>query len=162
MVFGAEPLASIDRASFSMSRCVTLRVRNAQRLVAGGFGRPADVICGGGSRRPGIGNARAAAILLARHGARVAALDAEPAWRNRGRGRAHAFRADLTSRWPRWRTRSPGSSALSLRGSIRMPAMPVTALLIGVRDSQDHRLIERVPDKLQADGKPVLVGAAGQ
>jgi hypothetical protein len=43
-----------------------------------------------------------------------------------------------------------------------MPAMPVTALLIGVRDSQDQRLIERVPDKLQADGQPVLVGAARQ
>jgi hypothetical protein len=54
------------------------------------------------------------------------------------------------------------SSPLSSRGSVRMPAMPVTALLIGVRDSQDHRLIERVPDKLQADGQPVLVGAARQ
>jgi len=38
------------------------------------------IVTGAGSRADGIGNGRAAAILLARHGAKVALLDAVPAW----------------------------------------------------------------------------------
>jgi NAD(P)-dependent dehydrogenase (short-subunit alcohol dehydrogenase family) len=38
------------------------------------------IVTGAGSRAQGIGNGRAAAILLARHGARVGLLDAVPAW----------------------------------------------------------------------------------
>ncbi len=38
------------------------------------------LVTGAGSRAEGIGNGRAAAILLARAGARVALLDATPAW----------------------------------------------------------------------------------
>ena len=38
------------------------------------------IVTGAGSRAEGIGNGRAAAILLARHGARVALVDAVPAW----------------------------------------------------------------------------------
>ena len=38
------------------------------------------LVTGAGSRAAGIGNGRAAAILLARAGARVALLDATPAW----------------------------------------------------------------------------------
>jgi NAD(P)-dependent dehydrogenase (short-subunit alcohol dehydrogenase family) len=38
------------------------------------------IVTGAGSRGDGIGNGRAAAVLLARHGARVALVDAMPAW----------------------------------------------------------------------------------
>jgi NAD(P)-dependent dehydrogenase (short-subunit alcohol dehydrogenase family) len=38
------------------------------------------IVTGAGSRGDGIGNGRAAAVLLARHGARVALLDTEKAW----------------------------------------------------------------------------------
>ena len=38
------------------------------------------IVTGAGSRGEGIGNGRAAAILLAREGAKVALLDATPAW----------------------------------------------------------------------------------
>lgn len=38
------------------------------------------IVTGAGSRSEGIGNGRAAAILLARHGAKVALLDAVPEW----------------------------------------------------------------------------------
>jgi NAD(P)-dependent dehydrogenase (short-subunit alcohol dehydrogenase family) len=47
----------------------------AKRLVG-----KAAVVTGAGSRAEGIGNGRAAAILLARHGARVALLDAMRGW----------------------------------------------------------------------------------
>lgn len=49
-------------------------------LGAGLLGGQTAVVAGGGSRGDGIGNGRAAAILLARHGARVGVLDAELAW----------------------------------------------------------------------------------
>lgn len=61
------------------------------------------VVAGGGSRGGGIGNGRAAAILLARAGARVAVLDAERAWAaatveliDGEGGTANAYRADVT------------------------------------------------------------------
>lgn len=38
------------------------------------------IVTGAGSRAEGIGNGRAASILLARHGARVALIDAVKAW----------------------------------------------------------------------------------
>jgi NAD(P)-dependent dehydrogenase (short-subunit alcohol dehydrogenase family) len=38
------------------------------------------IVTGAGSRGDGIGNGRAAAVLLARHGARVALIDAVPEW----------------------------------------------------------------------------------
>ncbi|NYT35926.1 SDR family oxidoreductase [Allopusillimonas soli] len=38
------------------------------------------IVTGAGSRSDGIGNGRASAILLARHGARVALIDSTPAW----------------------------------------------------------------------------------
>jgi NAD(P)-dependent dehydrogenase (short-subunit alcohol dehydrogenase family) len=61
------------------------------------------VVAGGGSRGDGVGNGRAAAVLLARAGARVAVWDAEPAWaaatvdliRDEG-GTATAYGVDVT------------------------------------------------------------------
>jgi NAD(P)-dependent dehydrogenase (short-subunit alcohol dehydrogenase family) len=50
-------------------------VPGAMRLA----GRVA-IVTGAGSRADGIGNGRATAILLARHGARVALIDAMPDW----------------------------------------------------------------------------------
>ncbi|MBU6270621.1 MAG: glucose 1-dehydrogenase [Betaproteobacteria bacterium] len=41
------------------------------------------IVTGAGSREDGIGNGRAAAILMARHGARVALIDAVPQWAER-------------------------------------------------------------------------------
>ncbi|HEX5504618.1 MAG TPA: SDR family oxidoreductase [Thermomicrobiales bacterium] len=49
------------------------------------------LVTGAGSRADGIGNGRAAAILLARAGARVALLDATPAW---AEATAHLIRAE--------------------------------------------------------------------
>jgi NAD(P)-dependent dehydrogenase (short-subunit alcohol dehydrogenase family) len=61
------------------------------------------VVAGGGSRGDGIGNGRAAAILLARHGACVGVFDAEPAWAqatidliHAEGGRAVGFGVDVT------------------------------------------------------------------
>src|SRR4051812_15412996 len=48
--------------------------------MAAQFGGRVVVVSGAGSRGPGIGNGRAAAILLARAGARVALLDRERDW----------------------------------------------------------------------------------
>jgi NAD(P)-dependent dehydrogenase (short-subunit alcohol dehydrogenase family) len=44
------------------------------------------IVTGGGSRGPGIGNGRAAAILFAREGARVAVVDRVPEWAEHTRG----------------------------------------------------------------------------
>ncbi|HVB69106.1 MAG TPA: oxidoreductase, partial [Acetobacteraceae bacterium] len=38
------------------------------------------IVTGAGSRADGIGNGRATAILLARHGAKVALVDQNPEW----------------------------------------------------------------------------------
>ena len=57
--------------------------RGEERVVAGRDDRldgKVVLVTGAGSRAEGIGNGRAAAILLARAGARVALLDATPAW----------------------------------------------------------------------------------
>jgi NAD(P)-dependent dehydrogenase (short-subunit alcohol dehydrogenase family) len=48
------------------------------------------IVTGAGSRAEGIGNGRAAAILLARHGARVALLDAMRGWAEATRGMIEA------------------------------------------------------------------------
>ncbi len=76
--------------------------RFARAPTAGIYGRAA-MVTGGGSRGTGIGNGRAAAILLARHGAHVAVLDNNAAWADltvdmiRGEGgEAIAIAADVT------------------------------------------------------------------
>jgi NAD(P)-dependent dehydrogenase (short-subunit alcohol dehydrogenase family) len=61
------------------------------------------IVTGGGSRGPGIGNGRAAAILFAREGARVALVDRVAAWAERTAsliaeegGQALVLEADVT------------------------------------------------------------------
>ncbi len=61
------------------------------------------VVTGAGSRADGIGNGRAAAILLARHGARVTLIDAVPDWADKTRamiaaegGESQVLEADVT------------------------------------------------------------------
>ena len=61
------------------------------------------VVTGAGSRADGIGNGRAAAILMARHGARVALIDAVPEWAEKTRamiadegGESLVIEADVT------------------------------------------------------------------
>lgn len=49
-------------------------------LPAGGLAERVAIVTGAGSRADGIGNGRAAAILLARAGARVALIDAVAEW----------------------------------------------------------------------------------
>jgi NAD(P)-dependent dehydrogenase (short-subunit alcohol dehydrogenase family) len=48
--------------------------------VGRGLDGKVAIVTGAGSRGDGIGNGRAAAILLAREGARVGLLDAVPEW----------------------------------------------------------------------------------
>jgi NAD(P)-dependent dehydrogenase (short-subunit alcohol dehydrogenase family) len=48
--------------------------------AAGRMAGKVAIVTGAGSRMEGIGNGRASAILLARHGARVLLVDAEPDW----------------------------------------------------------------------------------
>jgi NAD(P)-dependent dehydrogenase (short-subunit alcohol dehydrogenase family) len=62
------------------------------------------IVTGAGSRAEGIGNGRAAAILLARHGARVALVDAVGEWAQRTarmigdeQGECMVLEADVTS-----------------------------------------------------------------
>ncbi len=61
------------------------------------------IVTGAGSRGEGIGNGRATAVLLARHGARVTVLDQEEAWAERTAemirgesGECQVMRADVT------------------------------------------------------------------
>src|SRR5260370_40257197 len=61
------------------------------------------IVTGAGSRADGIGNGRAAAVLLARHGARVALVDAIRGWAEdtarmiaAERGEAEVLEADVT------------------------------------------------------------------
>src|SRR5579859_3088134 len=61
------------------------------------------IVTGGGSRGPGIGNGRAAAILFAREGARVAVVDREREWAAQTQrtiqdegGEAFVLEADVT------------------------------------------------------------------
>jgi NAD(P)-dependent dehydrogenase (short-subunit alcohol dehydrogenase family) len=61
------------------------------------------IVTGGGSRGPGIGNGRAAAILFAREGARVAVVDRVPEWAEHTRwmiaeegGEAFVIQAEVT------------------------------------------------------------------
>ena len=61
------------------------------------------IVTGAGSRADGIGNGRATAILLARHGARVALIDAVPEWAEQTRlmiekegGQSRVVNADET------------------------------------------------------------------
>ena len=61
------------------------------------------IVTGGGSRGPGIGNGRAAAILFAREGARVAVVDRVAEWAEQTRamiaeehGEAFVIQADVT------------------------------------------------------------------
>ena len=56
----------------------------SERITRGLAGKVA-IVTGAGSRAEGIGNGRAAAILLASEGARVLLLDANPAWAERTR-----------------------------------------------------------------------------
>jgi NAD(P)-dependent dehydrogenase (short-subunit alcohol dehydrogenase family) len=54
-----------------------------ETLMAGGDGRLADkvaIVTGAGSRADGIGNGRATAVLLARHGAKVTLVDQNQDW----------------------------------------------------------------------------------
>lgn len=53
--------------------------------AAGGLAGKVAIVTGAGSRDDGIGNGRAASILLARRGARVALLDENLAWAERTR-----------------------------------------------------------------------------
>ena len=53
--------------------------------AAGGLAGKVAIVTGAGSRDDGIGNGRAASILLARRGARVALLDENVAWAERTR-----------------------------------------------------------------------------
>lgn len=48
--------------------------------IVSGLGGRVAIVTGAGSRAEGIGNGRAAAILLAREGAKVALVDANPDW----------------------------------------------------------------------------------
>lgn len=54
-------------------------------LDAGSLAERVAIVTGAGSRGAGIGNGRAAAILLARRGARVLLVDREPQWAERTR-----------------------------------------------------------------------------
>src|SRR5579883_801715 len=61
------------------------------------------IVSGAGSRAEGIGNGRAASILLARHGARVALIDAVKPWAEatagmiaKDQGQAMVVEADVT------------------------------------------------------------------
>lgn len=64
------------------------------------------IVTGAGSRAEGLGNGRAAAILLARHGARVALIDAVPEW------------AAQTGRM----IEDEGGTAMVLHADVTMPA----------------------------------------
>lgn len=73
------------------------------RNSAGRLAGMVAIVTGGGSRGPGIGNGRAAAILFARAGARVALVDQVAEWSEQTRqmiadegGDAFAIQADVT------------------------------------------------------------------
>jgi len=51
--------------------------------ISSGLGGRVAIVTGAGSRAEGIGNGRAAAILLAEQGVKVALVDANPAWAGR-------------------------------------------------------------------------------
>lgn len=74
----------------------------SERIERDLYGKVA-IVTGAGSRAEGIGNGRAASLLLAAEGARVLLLDANPAWAERTRemiaaegGEARVFKADAT------------------------------------------------------------------
>src|SRR5579859_7301895 len=87
-------------------RCSRWRGREEGVMVAGDGKRLAGrvaIVTGAGSRAEGIGNGRAAAILLAREGAKVALVDANPDWAERTRdmigdegGDCTVIQADVT------------------------------------------------------------------
>ncbi|GAC1317581.1 MAG: SDR family oxidoreductase [Chloroflexota bacterium] len=73
------------------------------RKTAGRLDGMVAIVTGGGSRGPGIGNGRAAAILFAREGARVALVDMVEEWSEQTRemiadegGDAFVIQADVT------------------------------------------------------------------
>ncbi|MBV8085225.1 MAG: SDR family oxidoreductase [Chloroflexi bacterium] len=76
----------------------------AEAAAAGRLAGKVAIVTGAGSRGPGIGNGRAAAILFARAGATVALVDRERAWaedtltmiRDEG-GQAFVIEADVSS-----------------------------------------------------------------
>ena len=55
------------------------------------------IVTGAGSRGPGVGNGKAAAVLMAREGARVLCVDATVELIRAEHGEARAFAADVTS-----------------------------------------------------------------
>jgi NAD(P)-dependent dehydrogenase (short-subunit alcohol dehydrogenase family) len=64
------------------------------------------IVTGAGSRGPGVGNGKAAAVLMAREGARVLCVDAQKSNADETvasiraeTGEALAFAADVTRRW---------------------------------------------------------------
>jgi NAD(P)-dependent dehydrogenase (short-subunit alcohol dehydrogenase family) len=74
------------------------------------------IVTGAGSRADGIGNGRAAAVLLARHGARVALVDANRGWAEdtarmiaAEQGEAEVLEADVTD---------PAACAASVRAAV--------------------------------------------
>src|SRR5579859_2279851 len=75
----------------------------AEAQRAGRLAGMVAIVTGGGSRGPGIGNGRAAAILFAREGARVAVVDREREWAAQTQrtiqdegGEAFVLEADVT------------------------------------------------------------------
>ena len=77
--------------------------REMSERITRGLEKKVAIVTGAGSRAEGIGNGRAAAILLASEGARVLLVDANPAWAERTRemiaaegGDALVHKADVT------------------------------------------------------------------
>ncbi|KFY01214.1 hypothetical protein O988_02865 [Pseudogymnoascus sp. VKM F-3808] len=76
----------------------------ASRPISGSFAGKVAIVTGAGSAGDGIGNGRAAAILLAEQGASVLCVDREKEWANRtvemitaeGKGKGLAFYGDVT------------------------------------------------------------------
>ncbi|KFY72478.1 hypothetical protein V499_07387 [Pseudogymnoascus sp. VKM F-103] len=76
----------------------------ASRPISGSFAGKVAIVTGAGSAGDGIGNGRAAAILLAEQGASVLCVDREKDWANRtvemiteeGKGKGLAFYGDVT------------------------------------------------------------------
>src|SRR5579875_1419470 len=94
-------------------------------MVVGGIGRMEQrlkgkvaIVTGAGSRADGIGNGRAAAVLLARNGARVTLVDQNEEWVGRTQrmiedegGISHVVLADVTV---------PGECARIVRETVRL------------------------------------------
>jgi NAD(P)-dependent dehydrogenase (short-subunit alcohol dehydrogenase family) len=85
------------------SRTLPAREQEITTMAEMGLNDKVAIVTGAGSRAEGIGNGRAAAILLAREGARVALLDAVPEWAEVTKnmitaegGRAITVAADVT------------------------------------------------------------------